>query len=73
MMVIKLISTAESGNKPLSGWLILGPAGDSNRFIDHSWPVAHTDETIVSTYGPIKVSIKVSHREYRRIRKECGV
>lgn len=73
MMVIKLNSTNDTNGNPRRGWLILGPAGDTNRFIDEGNQGMNTDRTIEETYGPIKAVIKVSASEYRRFRRECGV
>jgi len=72
MMVIKLNSTDDVNGNPRRGWLILGPAGDSNRFILDRQD-SRGDVDIESTYGPIKATVKVSASEYRRFKRECGV
>lgn len=72
MMVIKLNSTNDTNGNPRRGWLILGPAGDANRFIDEgSGP--ESDSSIERTYGPIKAVIKISASQYRQFKRECGV
>lgn len=73
MMVIKLNSTNDVNGNPRRGWLVLGPAGDSNRFIDYGNQGIETDASIELAYGPIKATIKVSASEYRRFKRECGV